>query len=173
MEEGGCRACARPPTGEDDVDATYLERAIELARQTNPHPNPRVGAVVVDRDGRIVGEGNHRGPGTEHAEAIALREAGDRAAGGTLYVTLEPCNHQGRTPPCTEAIIEAGVSRVVAAAGDPDERVGGRGFDRLRVAGIDVVEGVPGVDGESVDPGYFVHRRLGRPRVTLKLAATV
>lgn len=154
------------------MDATHLERAVELAQQAQPHPNPRVGAVVVDTAGQVVGEGMHRGPGSPHAEAVALEVAGNRAAGGTLYVTLEPCNHQGRTPPCTDAIIEAGIRRVVAAAEDPDVQVSGRGFDRLRAAGIEVVVGVPGVDGEAVDPGYFIHRRLGRPRVTLKMAAT-
>ncbi len=96
-----------------------------------------VGAVVV-RDGEVVGEGWHERPGEPHAEAMALEAAGERARGATLYVTLEPCAHQGRTPPCADAVVAAGISRVVAAIGDPDPRTNGQGFERLRAAGIEV-----------------------------------
>lgn len=150
-----------------------LQRAFELAAAEHPHPNPRVGAVVVDASGVAVGEGAHVAAGQPHAEVIALAAAGSRARGGTLYVTLEPCSHHGRTSPCTEAIVAAGVSRVVAAIEDPDPRVAGSGIARLRDAGIDVVAEADPAAGLALDPGYFHHRRSGRPLVTLKLAATL
>jgi diaminohydroxyphosphoribosylaminopyrimidine deaminase/5-amino-6-(5-phosphoribosylamino)uracil reductase len=121
----------------------------------------------------VVAARAHARPGHPHAEAAALADAGDDAAGSTVFVTLEPCDHHGRTPPCTEALIAAGVARVVVGALDPDERVRGAGVARLRRHGIDVVTGVLGDAVEAVDPGYFHHRRTGRPRVTLKLAATL
>ena len=155
------------------MDATFLRRAIELAQSTQPHPNPRVGAVITDAEGRILGEGWHLGPGSDHAEVMALNQAGSKAQGASIFVTLEPCAHHGRTPPCSEALIEAGISRVVIAAGDPDSRVAGRGIEQLRVAGIDVVvEALPS-EGQALDPGYFHHRKTGRPRVTIKAAATL
>ncbi len=150
-----------------------LERALELARREHPHPNPRVGAVVVATTGEIAGEAAHVRAGEPHAEVLALRAAGDAALGGTLYVTLEPCAHHGRTPPCTEAIVAAGIGRVVIAAGDPDGRVAGRGVADLEQAGITVEANVARTEGEALDPGYFHHRRTGRPLVTLKLAATL
>ncbi len=140
---------------------------------TRPHPNPRVGAVVVAADGTIAGEGAHSGPGSPHAETHALAAAGPAAAGSTLYVTLEPCDHHGRTPPCTEAIIDAGVARVVVGTLDPDVRVSGRGVERLREAGIDVHVGVAGIDAEGLDEAYFHHRRTGLPFVTVKVAGTL
>ena len=148
-----------------------MERAELLAQRSNPHPNPRVGAVVITPAGEPVGEGHHVEPGQPHAEVLALAEAGERARGATLVVTLEPCNHQGRTPPCTEAILAAGLSGVLVGAVDPDRRVRGSGIERLRAGGIsvDVIE-PPLI---SVDPAYFHHRRTGRPFVTLKLAATL
>ncbi len=153
-------------------DLSMLRRAYDLAAAHHPHPNPRVGAVVVAADGRIVGEGAHVAAGSDHAEVVALRLAGDAASGGTLYVTLEPCTHHGRTPPCTDTVITSGISRVVVAISDPDDAAGG-GADMLRSAGIDVVVGVDIPSAIALDPGYFHHRTTGRPRVTLKLAATI
>lgn len=150
-----------------------MQRAMELAAGTRPHPNPRVGALVLDASGAIVAAAAHQGPGRAHAEAAALVEAAERARGGTVVVTLEPCCVQGMTPPCTDAIVAAGVARVVYGAPDPDERVSGRGAAALRDAGIEVVEGVPGVDAEALDPAYFHHRRTGSPLLTLKAAVTL
>lgn len=147
--------------------------ALELARVHRPHPNPSVGAIVFDADGRRVGQGAHVAPGTPHAEARALAEAGDSARGGTLVVTLEPHDHHGRTPPCTQAIIEAGIHAVVVGALDPDSRVDGRGVARLRAAGIDVESGIATAEVEASDPGYFHHRRTGRARTVLKTASTL
>jgi diaminohydroxyphosphoribosylaminopyrimidine deaminase/5-amino-6-(5-phosphoribosylamino)uracil reductase len=128
---------------------------------------------VVDVSGEVAGRGVHAGPGQPHAEVVALAEAGERAAGGTLVVTLEPCDHTGRTPPCTATILAAGVARVLVGAVDPDYRVAGRGLARLRAAGLEVRSGIAGAAAEAVDPGYFHHRRTGRPRVTLKAALTL
>lgn len=148
-----------------------MDRAAELARATHPHPNPKVGALVLDASGEVVGQGSHAGPGSPHAEVLALSAAGDRARGGTVVVTLEPCTHQGRTPPCVDAVLAAGISRVVVGARDPDPRVQGRGLDWLTGAGLEVLTDVG--PGEQVDPAYFHHRRTGLPLVTLKLAATL
>ncbi|MDF1597411.1 MAG: bifunctional diaminohydroxyphosphoribosylaminopyrimidine deaminase/5-amino-6-(5-phosphoribosylamino)uracil reductase RibD [Acidimicrobiia bacterium] len=150
-----------------------MERAIRLARGFRPHPNPRVGAVVVDPAGRVVGEGAHELPGLPHAEVIALAGAGSLAAGSTMYVTLEPCNHTGRTGPCVSVIVNANVEKVVVGTLDPDQQVSGEGIAALRAAGIEVE-----VDGSSpglkdLDPGYFHHRTTGRPRFTLKSALTL
>ena len=150
-----------------------MRRAIELAAGHRTHPNPRVGAVLVDGAGEVVGEGAHDGIGLPHAEVIALSSASDRARGATLYVTLEPCSHHGKTPPCAAAVIEAGVSRVVIGAIDPDPRVSGSGVTLLREAGVEVETGVLEQDAEDVDPAYFHHRRTGLPLVTLKLAMTL
>jgi diaminohydroxyphosphoribosylaminopyrimidine deaminase/5-amino-6-(5-phosphoribosylamino)uracil reductase len=151
-----------------------MSEAIDLAAGALPHPNPRVGAVVIDSAGEVAGRGRHDGgPGNPHAEVLALAAAGERAAGGTIVVTLEPCDHEGRTPPCSAAIRAAGIARVVVGAGDPDERVSGRGIAALRSAGIEVVEGVCAAEVEAMDPGYFHHRRTGRPLVTLKAALTL
>lgn len=148
--------------------------AVALAADAMPHPNPRAGALVVDAAGEVVGRGFHdHGPGHPHAEVIALRQAGARAVGGTLVVTLEPCDHEGRTPPCTTAIATAGIVRVVIGSADPDPRVAGRGVATLRDAGIEVEEGVEAAATEALDPGYFHHRRTGRPLVTLKTALTL
>lgn len=135
------------------------------------HPNPMVGAVVV-RDGEVVGKGYHRGPFTPHAEAMALAEAGERSRGATLYVTLEPCNHHGRTPPCTEAVLEAEVARVVVAAPDPNPAVKGGGAERLRSAGIEVVTGILQRESEELNAAYVKYVTTGLPLVTLKVAAT-
>lgn len=159
--------------GAEAALADAMSVALALASGERPHPNPRVGAVVLDSEGRVAGRGAHAAPGLPHAERIALAEAAAAAAGGTLVVTLEPCAHTGRTPPCTEAVIASGVRTVVVGALDPDPRVAGRGVAALVAAGIDVRVGVPGVDAEAVDPGYFHHRRTGRPRVLLKSALTL
>lgn len=147
-----------------------MARALELARGGvgRVEPNPPVGAVVVDPTGRVVGEGWHRELGAPHAEVEALREAGEKARGATVHVTLEPCCHHGRTPPCVDALLAAGVARVVYGACDPDPRVQGRGLERLRAAGV-AVERSPLADacGRFLRP-YRTHRALGRPHVTLK-----
>ena len=150
-----------------------MQRAILLAATHNTHPNPRVGAVVVDGSGQVVGEGAHEGAGSPHAEIVALTKAGERAKGSTLYVTLEPCAHQGRTPPCARAVVDAGVSRVVLAVVDPDPRVSGAGLSLLTDAGVEVESGLMAEEAEAVDPAYFRHRRTGLPLVTLKLAMTI
>lgn len=152
-------------------DERYMSRALELAGSVpNTSPNPKVGAVLV-RGGRIIGEGSHLGAGHPHAETVAL--AGVDAAGATLYVTLEPCNHHGRTPPCAAAIVAAGVSRVVAAIGDPDPRVCGRGLDHLRRHGVAVETGLLSGPARRVNAPFMHHCSTGRPLVTLKLALTI
>ena len=148
-----------------------MQRAAQLARTTHPHPNPKVGALILDASGEAVGQGAHAGPGSPHAEVVALSHAGDRARGGTVVVTLEPCTHHGRTPPCVDALVSAGLVRVVIGARDPDPRVQGMGIEQLRGAGVEVLTDVG--PGEQVDPSYFHHRRTGLPLVTLKLAATL
>lgn len=158
----------------DDADVgALMRRAAALAAGRHTHPNPTVGCVVLDRHGAVVGEGHHPGPGQPHAEVMALAEAGPAARGGTAIVTLEPCVHHGRTPPCVEALVAAGVARVVVGAIDPDPRVAGAGIERLAAAGIEVRSGVLAEEMEALDPAYFHHRRTGRPRVTLKLALTL
>jgi diaminohydroxyphosphoribosylaminopyrimidine deaminase/5-amino-6-(5-phosphoribosylamino)uracil reductase len=160
-------------TDKRQMEQAAMDEALRLAAGHRTHPNPRVGSVVLDASGEIVGRGAHEGPGLPHAEAVALAEAGDSARGGTIVVTLEPCDHHGRTPPCTEAILDAGITRVVAAITDPDPQVSGRGLAHLREAGLEVEAGSHADAAEALDPGYFVHRRLGRPRVTLKWASTL
>ncbi|MCY4454606.1 MAG: bifunctional diaminohydroxyphosphoribosylaminopyrimidine deaminase/5-amino-6-(5-phosphoribosylamino)uracil reductase RibD [Immundisolibacterales bacterium] len=155
----------------------YMERALDLARRGmfTAHPNPRVGCVLV-RDGAVVGEGWHRAAGEAHAEVLALAAAGPRARGATAYVTLEPCCHQGRTPPCTDALVAAGVARVVAAARDPDPRVAGSGIERLRAAGIDagITDAAPIARAAAeLNAGFFLRVGAGRPFVRLKLAASL
>lgn len=155
-------------------DEAYVERALALAERGRGlvSPNPMVGAVVV-ADGRLVGEGHHEGPGQPHAEVVALRDAGEAANGATLYVTLEPCNHQGRTGPCADAIVEAGITRVVASARDPNPIVDGRGFDALRAAGVEVVEGVHREEAERLNEAFAKHVRTGLPFVVWKMAASL
>ena len=159
---------------QQDPDEGWMARAVGLAEggRGTASPNPMVGAVLV-RDGRVVGEGFHRAAGLAHAEALALAAAGELAAGATCYVTLEPCAHHGRTPPCADALVAAGVARVVAAVADPDPRVGGAGLDRLRAAGVRVDVGAGAEAAAEQNAAYLTHRRLGRPRVTLKAAASL
>jgi diaminohydroxyphosphoribosylaminopyrimidine deaminase / 5-amino-6-(5-phosphoribosylamino)uracil reductase len=157
-----------------DGDAGWMARAVALAEggRGAASPNPMVGAVLV-LDGRVVGEGFHRAAGEPHAEAAALAAAGPLAAGATCYVTLEPCAHHGRTPPCVDALLRAQVARVVAALEDPDPRVEGAGLARLRAAGVAVTVGVGAEPAAEQNAAYLTHRRLGRPRVTLKAAASL
>ena len=150
-----------------------MRRAIGLTEATAPHPNPLVGAVVVNPAGEVVAERAHIRAGTAHAEAAALADAGSAARGSTLFVTLEPCAHQGRTPPCVDAIIRAGVARVFVGTVDPDPRVAGRGIETLRSAGISVETGIEADAVIANDPAYFHHRSSGLPLVTLKIAATL
>lgn len=156
------------------IDVAFMRRALRLAARAagRTSPNPLVGAVVVNA-GAVVGEGYHRGPGLPHGEVNALRAAGDRTRGGTLYCNLEPCAHQGRTPPCVDAIVEAGIARVVAAMRDPDPRVNGRGFRALRARGIAVDEGVCAGEAARLNEGFATRQREGRPFVLLKLATTL
>lgn len=151
-----------------------MQAALGLARrgQGVTWPNPPVGCVLV-REGRIVGRAATAPGGRPHAEAQALAMAGDRARGATAYVTLEPCCHFGHTPPCTDAMLAAGITRVVAAVRDPDSRVNGQGIARLRSGGIVVDEGLLAAEAEEVAAGFFSRAQRGRPSVTLKLASTL
>lgn len=151
-----------------------MARALALAAlgRRSTQPNPRVGCVIAQGE-RIVGEGWHQRSGEPHAEVFALREAGEAARGATAFVTLEPCNHHGRTPPCTEALIAAGVRRVVYASGDPNPRVDGSGAARLRAAGIEVATGLMALEGEELNLGFFSRMRRGRPWLRLKVAASL
>lgn len=155
-------------------DHACMARALELARKGlySTHPNPRVGCVIV-RDGTIVGEGWHVRAGEPHAEVHALRQAGERARGATAYVTLEPCSHYGRTPPCAEALVAAGVARVVAAMQDPNPQVAGRGLARLREAGIDVSSGVLEPEARELNAGFVKRMETGLPFLRVKLAMSL
>lgn len=156
-----------------DLDRRYMRRALALAERARGHtsPNPIVGAVIV-KNGRIVGEGFHPRAGEPHAEVLALRQAGEAARGATVYVTLEPCNHQGRTPPCSLALLEAEVARVVYAASDPGERSGG-GAERLRRAGVTVESGLLEAEARAQNRAFFHAAALGRPWVLWKAALTL
>lgn len=151
-----------------------MARALRLAERGrySTHPNPQVGCVLV-KDGAVVGEDWHRKAGDSHAEVLALHAAGAAAAGATAYVTLEPCSHFGRTPPCVEALIEAKVARVVAAMQDPNPQVRGRGLARLRAAGVAVQWGLMGESAACLNPGFISRMQRGRPLVRLKLAASL
>jgi diaminohydroxyphosphoribosylaminopyrimidine deaminase/5-amino-6-(5-phosphoribosylamino)uracil reductase len=151
-----------------------MRRAMKLARRGRAWvaPNPMVGAVVV-RDGEVVGEGYHRRFGGPHAEVNALKAAGDKARGATMYVNLEPCSHHGKTPPCVDAIIESGVSRVVASQSDPNPKVNGMGFERLREAGIDVVHDVLAEEAAELNQQYMKKAATGWSWVTLKIAQSL
>lgn len=157
-----------------DTDLTHMRRALHLALKGRGKvsPNPLVGAVVV-RQGRVVGEGAHLQVGGPHAEVHAFAAAGKRSRGATLYVTLEPCAHQGRTPPCTEAVLRAGIRRLVCAMEDPDPRVQGKGLTQLRAAGLQVEVGLGREEAERQNAAYLKHRRTGRPLLILKLAQSL
>ena len=155
-------------------DTRYMARAIQLARRGRytTHPNPRVGCVIV-RNGEIVGEGFHARAGGPHAEVVALQAAGERGRGATVYVTLEPCSHFGRTPPCADALVAAGVARVVAAMTDPNPQVAGRGLLKLAEAGIDTTVGVLEAEAAALNPGFASRITGGRPWVRVKLAMSL
>ena len=155
-------------------DHRHMARAMRLAERGlyTTDPNPRVGCVLV-RDGRIVGEGWHRKTGEPHAERNALIAAGEAARGATAYVTLEPCSHHGRTPPCAQGLIEAGVARVVAAMSDPNPLVAGRGMAMLRGAGIETGVGLLEAEAEALNPGFLARMRHARPYVRCKLAMSL
>ncbi|MDP3276493.1 MAG: bifunctional diaminohydroxyphosphoribosylaminopyrimidine deaminase/5-amino-6-(5-phosphoribosylamino)uracil reductase RibD [Deltaproteobacteria bacterium] len=153
-------------------DEVLMAQAIELARCAKPSPNPRVGSLFV-RDGEIIGKGFHKRAGSAHAEIAALESAGERAKGATVYVTLEPCNHHGRTAPCTEALIAAQVARVVIGVADPNPNVLGRGTDRLREAGIEVVMGVSQRECAELIASWRTFVLRGTPRVIVKVGMTL
>jgi len=158
-----------------ESDQKFLRRALELAQKSFGlvSPNPNVGAVLVDSSGEIIGEGFHTYDGKKHAEVLALEQAGERARGATLYINLEPCCHRGRTGPCTEALIQAGVKRVVSAIADPNPAVSGRGFARLRQAGVQVTSGILEEEARPLNDAFAKYIRYHLPLVTLKAAMTL
>ena len=167
---------AQPSTDDmfSDFDRFAMQRALTLAVRglETTDPNPRVGCVIAQR-GRIIGEGWHERAGEPHAEVAALRAAGSQAAGAAVYVTLEPCSHHGRTPPCVEALIAARVARVVIAADDPNPLVDGKGASALRAAGIAVESGLLAEEATALNAGFFKRMRSGRPLVRVKLAMSL
>ena len=156
------------------MDEKYMAEALAIAQYAmgRTSPNPMVGAVIV-RDGRVVGQGWHRQAGTPHAEVHALRQAGELAQGATMYVTLEPCSHHGRTGPCTEAVIAAGIKKVIVAMADPNPLVAGKGIARLRDAGIEVIEGVLAEKSANINEVFIKWISTGKPFVVLKSAMSL
>ncbi|MCK9515815.1 MAG: bifunctional diaminohydroxyphosphoribosylaminopyrimidine deaminase/5-amino-6-(5-phosphoribosylamino)uracil reductase RibD [Ottowia sp.] len=160
------------------TDLQFMQDALALARLAAPacRPNPAVGCVLVGADGQLLGRGMTQRPGQAHAEVMALRDARSRGAsvaGATAYVTLEPCAHQGRTPPCCDALTEAGIARVVVAVRDPNPRVAGQGLARLRAAGVDVTLGVGATDSRELNLGFFSRMLRGLPWLRVKAAASL
>lgn len=155
-------------------DHAWMALALQLARRGlySTHPNPRVGCVIV-KDDELIGEGWHVRAGEPHAEVHALRQAGERARGATAYVTLEPCSHHGRTPPCADALVKAGVGRVVAAMQDPNPQVAGRGLERLRSVGIEVASGVLESEARALNVGFIKRMETGLPYLRAKLAMSL
>ena len=164
-----------PTSSSRENDEYFLRRALELARKGIglTSPNPCVGAVIVDRHGQVVGEGSHTFEGVKHAEVLALEQAGDKARGATLYINLEPCSHQGRTGACADAVIAAGVRRVVACMQDPNPLVAGKGFERLRNAGISVASGILEEEAKALNEAFAKYIRQHTPLITLKSAMTL
>ena len=158
-----------------ESDQKYLRRALQLAQKSFglASPNPNVGAVLVDPGGEVIGEGYHTYDGKKHAEVLALEQAGKKARGATLYINLEPCSHHGRTGPCADALIQAGVKRVVASTADPNPAVSGRGFARLRQAGVQVVSGLLEEEARPLNDAFAKYIRYRLPLVTLKAAMTL
>ena len=156
------------------LDRAHLERALELAERGmyTTDPNPRVGCVIAHQE-RVLGEGWHMRAGEPHAEVFALRAAGPQGRGATAYVTLEPCSHTGRTPPCADALIAAGVARVVCCTADPNPKVAGAGIERLRAAGIEVSTGRLTKEARALNPGFFSRFERQRPYIRLKMAMTL
>jgi diaminohydroxyphosphoribosylaminopyrimidine deaminase / 5-amino-6-(5-phosphoribosylamino)uracil reductase len=157
------------------TDEHFICRALDLARAGVGlvSPNPAVGAVLTNAKGREVGTGTHTYEGVKHAEVLAIEQAGRAAQGGTLYINLEPCSHQGRTPPCADAVIAAGISRVVCSMEDPNPHVAGRGFAKLRAAGINVEVGLLESEAKKLNENFAKHIRHGKPLVTLKSAMSL
>jgi len=157
------------------ADEQHLHQALELARKGMglASPNPHVGAVITDLHGAVVGTGTHTYDGVKHSEILALEQAGAKARGGTLFINLEPHAHQGRTPPCTDALIKAGIHRVVASMVDPNPKVSGRGFEQLRAAGVHVEVGRMEEEARRLNEGFARYARHGVPLVTLKAAMTL
>ena len=153
----------------------FLRRALELARRGVglTSPNPLVGAVLVDVDGEVVGSGFHTYDGVKHAEVLAIEQSGPKARGSTLYINLEPCSHQGRTGPCADAVIAAGIRRVVASMADPNPQVSGRGFARLRAAGVELATGILEREAKELNEAFARYIRHGTPLITLKAAMTL
>ncbi len=158
-----------------ESDQKYLRLAIELAQKSFglASPNPNVGAILVDTNGEVLGEGFHTYDGKKHAEVLALEQAGEKARGATLYINLEPCSHHGRTGPCADALIQAGIKRVVACTADPNPTVSGRGFARLRQAGVQVTSGVLEEEARPLNDAFAKYIRYHLPLVTLKAAMTL
>ncbi len=156
------------------ADERWMRLALSLGARGlgTTWPNPSVGCVIV-KDGRVLGRGWTQPSGRPHAERVALAQAGDTAKGATAYVTLEPCAHTGQTSPCANALIEAGIARVVSATGDPDERVAGKGYDKLRTAGVQVDTGVLKAEADEANLGFFKRITKNRPMITLKLASSL
>ncbi|HZU10459.1 MAG TPA: bifunctional diaminohydroxyphosphoribosylaminopyrimidine deaminase/5-amino-6-(5-phosphoribosylamino)uracil reductase RibD [Pseudacidobacterium sp.] len=156
-------------------DIRWMKRALALAQQSVgvSSPNPAVGCVLVQSDGSVVGEGFHKYEEFDHAEIVALKQAGEKARGATAYVTLEPCSHRGRTGPCADALIHAGIARVVAATGDPNPAVNGQGIEKLRKAGIPVDVGVLCDEARAINDGFAKYIRTGLPFVTLKAGVSL
>ena len=163
------------PSSAVEQDYIWMAEAIKLARRGRytTSPNPRVGCVILDSQGNLAGQGAHLQAGTPHAEVHALQQAGARAAGGTAYVTLEPCSHYGRTPPCAEALVKAGVARVVIAMTDPNPQVSGRGIEKLQQAGIEVVSDILAAQAAALNRGFIKRMVTQKPFVTVKLAASL
>lgn len=157
------------------TDESFLHRALQLARRGTglTSPNPSVGALLVDHQGQVVGEGFHTYEGVKHAEVLAIEQAGERARGATLYINLEPCSHQGRTGPCADAVIAAGIRRVVACMPDPNPLVSGRGFERLLSAGVLVASGFLEEEAHALNESFAKYVRQATPLVTLKAAMTL
>ena len=158
----------------DSIDRKYMERALQLAEKARGRtsPNPMVGALLV-KNGRVVGEGYHHAVGCDHAEIVAIKKAKKNSAGATLYVSLEPCCHIGKTRPCTEAIIRANIRKVVYAVKDPDPRVSGRGARTLKKAGLEVVGGILKKQARLLNEQFFGYHETGRPYVILKYAQSL
>jgi diaminohydroxyphosphoribosylaminopyrimidine deaminase / 5-amino-6-(5-phosphoribosylamino)uracil reductase len=158
-----------------ETDESFLRRALQLAREGTglTSPNPSVGAVIVDDRGKILGTGSHTYNGKKHAEVLAIEQAGNKARGATLYINLEPCSHQGRTAPCADAVIAAGIRRVVASMQDPNPQVSGKGFTKLRDAGIAVASGILEDEARPLNEAFAKYIRTRTPMVTLKAAMTL
>ncbi len=159
---------------QNSLDQKYLSRSIQLAKKGlyTTQPNPRVGCVIVINN-EIIGEGYHQQAGGPHAEIHALNQAGDKARGATAYVSLEPCSHQGKTPPCADALIDAGISRVVCAMQDPNPLVAGKGLQKLQQAGISTTSGIMQAEAEALNPGFIKRMQTGLPYVRVKLAMSL